>query len=237
VRGRNGSFVGLAAAVLVAVALQAAAPAQVGAQAGTQVGPPDPARLPLLLVPGWGDDASNLATLRERLVDEGWPDSTVVSLTFVDPVGSNRRHAAEVAEAVARLRALTGAPRVDILAHSMGGLAVRRYLYDGGQDAVRKVAFLATPHHGTRLAYLGWGQGAREMEPGSPFLLDLRKARPVPDGVDAITIRTPIDLHILPQESAELDGVPDVPVCCPTHAGLLEDEPTFRVILRFLMGQ
>jgi hypothetical protein len=52
--------------------------------------------------------------------------------------------------------------------------------------------------------------------------------------VRAITIRTPLDLHVVPPESARLPGIPDLKVCCPTHAGLLEDEGTFELIARFL---
>jgi triacylglycerol lipase len=116
----------------------------------------------------------------------------------------------------------------------MGGLAVRRYLLDGGASSVRKVVFLATPHRGTVSAEVAWGEGAREMEPGSRFLLDLIRARPIPPGVRAITIRTPLDLHIIPSESATLPGIPDVEVCCPTHAGLLDDDETFQAIRTFL---
>ena len=158
-------------------------------------------------------------------------------MEFEDPEGSNLRHAEELALVVARLTKRMDVARVDIVAHSMGGLAVRRYLLDGGASSVRKVVFLATPHRGTLAAKVAWGDGAREMEPGSRFLLDLIRAQPVPAEVRAITIRTPMDLHILPGESATLPGVPDVEVCCPAHTGLLDDDETFRAIQRFLLAE
>jgi triacylglycerol lipase len=96
------------------------------------------------------------------------------------------------------------------------------------------VVFVASPLHGTWAAYLAWGEGAEEMEPGSAFLDSLNAEPPVPEGVEALTIRSPIDAHILPSESATLDHVPDVTVCCPTHTGLLRDIEVFRVIRRFL---
>lgn len=191
-------------------------------------------RVPVLLVPGWSDDSEQLAPLRERFVEAGWADSTVVPLSFEDPVGSNRTHARTIARAIGDLRARTGAPRVDVVAHSMGGLALRYYLQNGGDPEVRRVVFLATPHRGTWSANLAWGEGGDEMKPGSAFLLSLMDVFPVPPGVHGLTVRTPVDLHVLPPESAMLPPLPDVEVCCPTHAGLLDHDETFDVIEAFL---
>ena len=99
---------------------------------------------------------------------------------------------------------------------------------------VRRVVFLATPHFGTYSSVVAWGEGAREMYPGSDFLLTLMEGRPIPDEIDAVTIRTPLDLHILPPESAVIPGVPDLQICCPTHAGLLDDPGVFERIVDFL---
>ena len=84
--------------------------------------------VPILLVPGWFDTARDLAALRIRLVASGWPTDYVETITFEDPAGSNRVHAVELAAAVGSLVARTGADEVDIVAHSMGGLATRWYL-------------------------------------------------------------------------------------------------------------
>jgi triacylglycerol lipase len=220
----------LIAATVVAVAAVPAGSGRTDAPAYHQ---PE-GRTPVLILPGWSDDESNLAALGARLTNAGWDAGHVHTLSFEDPVGSNRDHAREIAQAVMGLKARTGAERIDIVAHSMGGLATRYFLLNGGDAHVRRVVFLATPHQGTLTAHLGWGDGAREMEPRSSFLLGLLRARPLPSGVRAITIRTPLDLHVVPPESATLPGVPDLKVCCPTHAGLLDDEQTFEMIHRFL---
>jgi triacylglycerol lipase len=188
----------------------------------------------VLVIPGWSDDETRLAALGARLTAAGWDDGFVLTLSFEDPVGSNRDHAREIAQAVLAFKSRTGADRIDIVAHSMGGLATRYFLLNGGDVHVRRVVFLATPHMGTVAAHFGWGEGAREMEPQSTFLLGLLRAQPIPSGVRAITIRTPLDLHVLPPESATLPGVPNLEVCCPTHAGLLDDDETFGLIQRFL---
>ncbi len=72
------------------------------------------------------------------------------------------------------------------------------------------------------------------MEPESEFLSELNELSPVPEAVEALTIRTPVDTHILPGENATLPGVPDVTVCCPTHRGLVDDDEIFRLIHMFL---
>lgn len=202
-----------------------------------QVPPPvilPPSTVPVLLIPGWGDDESHLSALARRFEEAGWPSGNVRRLTFQDPVGSNLQHAREVEQAILDLKARTGAERVDVVAHSMGGLAARYFLQTSGGAHVRRIVFLATPHRGTVSAFFAWGDGAREMQPGSTFLLGLLHMPLIPGGVRAVTVRTPLDLHIVPGENATLPGFPDLKVCCPTHAGLLDDVETFELIERFL---
>lgn len=193
-----------------------------------------PARsdLPVVLVPGWFDTARELAALRIRLLAAG--ASHVETLTFEDPTGSNRTHAEEIDAVVRRVLAATDAERVDIVAHSMGGLAARWYLKAHPGAPVRRVIFIATPHRGTRSALLAWGDGRGEMIPDSDFLRALNDSPAVPEGVEAMTIRTPIDTHVLPGESATLVGVEEHTVCCPTHRGLLYDDDVFYLVLDFL---
>lgn len=190
---------------------------------------------PVLLVPGWLDGGTDLEPLRQRLIEAGWEEDRVQALHFDDPVGSNIEHAEEVAHAVAELMARTGASQVDFVAHSMGGLAVRHYmLFLSGGEFARSVIFLGTPHRGTLAAHVAWGTGGEEMVPGSDFLTALNERGTVPDGVRVRTIRTPIDLRVLPMSSATLPGAQDVEVCCPSHAGLIYDADTFEVIRAFL---
>ena len=191
-------------------------------------------RAPVLLVPGWFDTGRTMAALRIRLVSAGWSPDQVVAVTFQDPTGANRAHARELNDSVDAVLARTGAAQVDVVAHSMGGLATRAYLREHGGSKVRRVAFLATPHRGTLAAFLAFGAGRDDMLPDSPFLAWLNAGPPVPEGVEAMTVRTPLDTHVLPNESATLPGVEDHTVCCPTHAGILESLEVFRLVRRFL---
>jgi triacylglycerol lipase len=190
--------------------------------------------VPVVLVPGWFDTSRDFAAMRIRFIGAGLDGSSVRALTFEEPTGSNVGHAEEIHSLVQQLLTETGSERVDIVAHSMGGLATRWYLNTHDDAPVRRVVFLGTPHRGTVSAHLAWGESREEMLPDSPFLEGLNALPAVPQHVDAITVRTPIDTHVLPGESALLEGFHDHVVCCPSHAGLLDDEDVFVVVLDFL---
>jgi triacylglycerol lipase len=190
--------------------------------------------VPVLLVPGWFETGRDLAALRIHLMGSGW--RAVETITFAEATGSNRDHAVELGAAIDELLQRTGAAEVDIVAHSMGGLATRWYLLGEHDPPVRRIVFIASPHRGTLSAHFAWGEGRPEMMPDSPFLEALNTSAPVPPDVEAITIRTSLDTHIVPGESATLPGVTDHLLCCPTHAGLLRDDEVFEIVRRFLEG-
>lgn len=219
-------------AVILAAVL-ALLPAAVGAQ--DVFTPTDPELTPVLLVPGWGDQAADIEPLRQRFLGDGWSESRVRAVGFDDPVGSNRTNALEIARAVETLKGLTGADQVDLVAHSMGGLALRYYLqFEGGAEHVRRAVFLGTPHRGTVAAMLAWGEGGREMVPGSAFLADLNDGLDGVAGVELLAIRTPVDLRVIPGSSATLPQALNLEVCCPTHTQLVEDEEVFERTRTFL---
>lgn len=189
---------------------------------------------PVLLVPGWSDTARVLRPCRDYLVSCGWPVDSVRSVTFGDRYGSNLEHAAEIAVAAEELSAATAAPKIAVIAHSMGGLALRKYLTDGGDARVHTAIFAGTPHRGTWLAWLAWGRGGAEMRPGSAFLQQLN-ATPVPPAVRTICLRSPIDTRIVPGDSAWLDGASCHTVRTPTHPRMLRHRPTLHLIRDLLL--
>jgi hypothetical protein len=121
---------------------------------------------PVLLVPGAGDNAPRaFPVLAPALVAAGHP---TYAITFAHPHGDVLRHAEIVADAIARIRARTGAAKVDVVAHSKGGVDVAVYL--SGNDAdfgdpawtaagtryrgdVDKAVFLASPLGGIDTAF------------------------------------------------------------------------------------
>jgi pimeloyl-ACP methyl ester carboxylesterase len=177
----------------------------------------------------------DMIALKERLVRDGWPEGRVFPFEFQDPVGSSVQHAAELEEAIHRVLTESGALEIDIIAHSMGGLALWVLLQKRGSLLpVHRAVFLATPFQGTVTAYLAWGDGGPEMIPGSPFLEELKEGGWPQRWVDALAIRTPLDLTVVPGEGASILGIGDQIICCPTHQGLLDHEETYSAIRAFL---
>lgn len=110
-------------------------------------------------------------------------------------------HAERIAEAIERLKAKTGASKVDLVAHSMGGLAGRYYLLKmGGVANVRRFITVATPHMGTNWAsYFVLTQSLKDMQPGNPLLNELAAAEKI-KGVRCINIRAGWDQIVWPRE-------------------------------------
>lgn len=194
-------------------------------------------RRPVLLVPGWLGRSLDMMALKERLVREGWSEAEVFPTEFRDPVGSSVDHARELDLLLDSLLQETGAREVDIVAHSMGGLAVWVLLQEkGALLPINRVVFLATPFQGTVTAYLAWGEGGPEMIPGSDFLRRLQRGGWPQLWVKAMAIRTPLDLTVVPGDAATMLGAQDRVICCPTHQGLLDHEETFLLVRDFLMN-
>jgi len=186
-------------------------------------------RRPVLLVPGWSDRSTILEPLRRHFIEAGWSPDRVAAVDFSDRHGCNMQHAEEIAAAALRLSA---EGRVDAVAHSMGGLALRFLLRHSDDPPVRRAAFLATPHRGTWAAWLGWGEGARQMRPGSDFLERIQGPLPVP----ALAVHTPIDTHVLPPRSAVWSHADNVRVWT-LHRSIVRHAPTFNAVKDFLLDE
>lgn len=98
--------------------------------------------------------------------------------------------------------AAVGGGRIDIIAHSLGGLVSRCYLQLlGGARRVDRLITLGTPHHGTHAANFIPSALVRQLLPESSFLEHLN-AQPVPEGLQVTSIIAGRDLLIQPVSSA-----------------------------------
>ncbi len=122
---------------------------------------------PIVFVPGAGDNASRgFITLAAHMDIAGRP---VFALTFATPHGDVFQHAELLADAIAVVKARTGAAQVDVVAHSKGGIAATiytsnladtawpddAYVADGTRyrGDVRKLVLIATPLGGIDTAF------------------------------------------------------------------------------------
>jgi len=92
--------------------------------------------------------------------------------------------------------------RIDLVAHSMGGLVARFYLQRlGGARRVDRLVTLGTPHRGTHAANFVPSALVRQLLPESRFIRELN-ALPAPEGVHVTSIVAGRDLLVQPVESA-----------------------------------
>ncbi|MGK5629695.1 esterase/lipase family protein [Streptomyces sp. URMC 123] len=161
-------------------------------------------RPPVLLLHGFIDNRSVFVLLRRSLLRHGWRH--VEALNY-SPLLCDVRAAAELlGRHVDRIRARTGHERVDIVGHSLGGLIARYYVQRlGGDQRVRTLVTLGTPHSGTRALPLGSAHPiVRQMRPGSDVIREL--ALPAPDCTTRfISFWAELDQIMVPAETARVD--------------------------------
>ncbi|WP_227355042.1 lipase family alpha/beta hydrolase [Haladaptatus salinisoli] len=181
--------------------------AAVGAASATET---PPGSEPVLLVHGYGDTGETpwWDVVRGYLVDVGYSPDDVYVLSLGDVPGTTTDSPAEYADAVGeRLKAISEAhgSRVDIVAHSMGGLDSRWCVEkQGGARYVDDLVTLGTPHQGTYAAYLGLlTEGGRDMLPGSTFVERLNDGT-LAEGVNYTALWSSADELIVPSEYARL---------------------------------
>lgn len=125
----------------------------------------------VVLVHGFVCNRGFWNTWMPRLRAQGIP---FVGVDLEPVFGSIGDYSAILERAVRQVEACTGRAPV-IVAHSMGGLAVRRWMADHqGADRVRRVITIGTPHQGTWTARYGRTPNSLEMRPGSDFLRALQ---------------------------------------------------------------
>jgi len=109
------------------------------------------ATLPLVIAHGITDTGEGVKDLNKFFTDHApaLTDKTVVPPMTLN--GSIQANSASLVQPVADMLLTTGAPQVNVVSHSMGGLDTRLYAWDHpGQ--VRKLNMIATPNGGSRLA-------------------------------------------------------------------------------------
>jgi triacylglycerol lipase len=160
---------------------------------------------PVLLVHGFGHNRSGWFVLNQHLRNAGF---TSVHTMNYDPF---RHDVPELAlmlrDRVELLCALTGADRVHIVGHSLGGILLRWYVQElGGDQRVANAVTVASPHAGTRLAGFVPRRAPRiaaELAPGSWLLRRLdRSARPT--AVKWLAFYSNLDFFVQPGSSAML---------------------------------
>ena len=199
--------------------------------------PPDPTLPPVLLVHGYMATRGSLHLLERRLSELGH----VVLSYRLGPLnlGGIREAAGLLARKVDALIEQTPVRAVNVVGHSMGGLAGLYYVKClGGRDRVRRLVLVGSPVGGTWSAAFGLvatplGRGSLELLPGSSVLKELRE-RPMPANVEVVTVAGERDFFA-PEAKTRLPGARHVSLPT-THSGLLVDELVATALDQILRG-
>jgi triacylglycerol lipase len=231
------AVVAVAGAVTAGVAALAA-----GGGAGVTRGYPAQDRPgPVLLVPGYGGQTGSLSVLAARIRATGRP-AKVVHLPG-NGTGSLITDAGVLNAAVERALQ-DGAPSVDVIGYSAGGVVALVWAReDSGSHKARRVVTLGSPFHGTRLAADAAGvlpgacpAACQQLVPGSSLLAQLDHTA-VPSRPRWLSLWTADDEVVMPADSARLAGAINVPIqsVCPGHVVSHTHLPTDPVVISLVL--
>lgn len=233
------ALVALLALVGVVVGARALAGRGPAVDASTRPAPNVPG--PVLLVPGYGGDGGALAVLAERIAGTG---RAVRVLELPDGGTGDLSAQVRVLDAAVDAALAAGAPSVDVVGYSAGGVVTGLWVArENGQARARRIVTLGSPLNGTSLA----GSGAavlpdacppacRQIAPGSAELAELAAAR-VGTLLPWLSVWTTDDETVTPPDTARLPGAVNLAVqqVCPGavvgHGGLPTDARVTALVL------
>ncbi len=199
---------------------------------------------PVLLVPGYGGSTGSLSVLARRIRATG----RVATVLHLPGRGTGSLIAdAGVLNAAVNRALGGGAPSVDVIGYSAGGVATLVWArQDGGTHKARRVITLGSPFHGAQLASAATAfvPGAcpvacQQLVPGSSRLTPL-DATAVPARPRWLSLWTTDDQTVTPPDSARLAGALNVPIqsVCPavqvSHSQLPTSPAVTAMVLQAL---
>ena len=169
-----------------------------------------------------------------RLRAEGVP---FIAVSLEPVFGSIGDYASTIDLAVARLEAATGRAPL-IVAHSMGGLAVREWMHrvERGHLRAHHVVTIGTPHHGTWIARWGRTTNGSEMRLKSPLVTRLAEAGTAQRHALFTCFYGNCDNIVFPASTATLAGADNRHLPGVAHVQMAYHESVFSEVWRLLQG-
>ena len=190
-------------------------------------------KVPILLVHGYVCNSGLWMTFRRRLAAAGL--GPIYTVTLAPVFGGIDVLVPKLTARIDTICTETGAKKIMIVAHSMGGLVVRAYLAETASSRVAKLVTMGSPHHGTEFARLGFDINAGQMGERSEWLETLEDIEAANDSHPAtLSIYTLNDDIVYPPESSVLAWAENVPVSAIGHMGLVFSEAVANRVIRFL---
>ncbi len=209
---------------------------------------------PIIFVHGWTGNEGGFQSMKLFFFNDGWPLEKLQSFNFNDTwdysSAGNILNAQGIKYWVDNILDYVGAEKVDIIAHSMGGLSSRYYIkFLDGLNKVDDFVCMGSPQHGV-------SGGSQVFHPNSTFLYSLNEGDETYGGIlnDTIGFRTdPVggriynsthfpgnvnytsiystgDTIAIPINTSILDGANNIEVSGVTHVNMISDEGVYNVI-------
>jgi pimeloyl-ACP methyl ester carboxylesterase len=184
-----------------------------------------PERTPVLLVHGYGRNRACFRFLSIYLRTRGW--SWVWANNHRPWSSPIPVFAENLSRAVDLLMEASGSDKVDIVAHSMGGLVAAWYLAElDGQHKVRRLVTMGTPWKGSKAHVFALREEGRDLAPESPVIAQVADLNH-----DIVAIFSDSDPKVFPASScrhphAECIELPDI-----GHLEMLMSARSFRAVV------
>lgn len=166
-------------------------------------------------------------------------DIPFIGINFEPVFGDIDAYAAQLEAAVSALEESTGMPPV-IVAHSMGGLAVRAWLRRAGPSAmgrVHHIVTLGTPHRGTALVRFGFSANTRQMTTSGSWLGALLRAEATTVAARLTCIFSNCDNIVFPTSAAVLPNARSIHLAACAHVQMVDHPQVFAEVMRWLVEE
>ncbi|MDP1902011.1 MAG: alpha/beta fold hydrolase [Rubrivivax sp.] len=185
----------------------------------------------LLLVHGFVCNRGLWNPWLRRLTAQGVP---LVAVNLEPVFGSIDDYISIIEEGVRKLEDSTGVAPV-VVCHSMGGLALRRWWVERGEDArVHHAVTLGTPHHGTWLARFALTRNAQQMRRASRWLLALASTEPSGRAARFTCFYSHCDNIVFPPATATLAGADNRHLPGVAHVQMVDCPEPWQTVQQLL---
>lgn len=186
--------------------------------------------VPIVMVHGYFQNRVDFLYLAARLHQAGC--GPLYACNFFWPQALDRS-ADDVLRFIERVREQTGAPRVDMLTHSSGGLFVLDILAEK-HDVIRRAALIAVPARGVPWRGPVIGTSGTELRAGSRYQEEHTNRV---DSVPVLSVYSVHDNMVHPAKTSQLlgDSVQNIEVQDLGHLSVLFDREIGDIVCDFLM--
>ena len=188
---------------------------------------------PIVFVHGWNSSGSVWTTMINWFAADGWTSAQLNNWSY-NTSQSNATTASQLSTKIDQVLAATGATKVDLISHSMGGLSTRYYAKNINGAKVDDWVSLGGPNHGTDTANFCWSTACSEMRIGSTFLKNLNATDETPGVVNYGTWWSPCDSIINPDSSVSLVGARNTQTACLGHSDLYKNATVYAQVREFV---